>query len=221
MRWLQQRASSDLEDVCRIGEPEQALKDKGFYYGTVDGQPGPETDAAIRRYQIRQGLEVTGKLDARTVSSLGVGGSAQQNGNTLQAVPPPADQSANAQPAPAPEQTPPPDVVQSDHDILRNTPPAPAPATEEETAPQPRRWRRSPSSRVNRPISHSSPRHRSRSHPRRPPDRTRASRSRNTRGFSGRPRMKSRRRWCKGARCSGPRRGSRGRDSIGAGSTGS
>jgi peptidoglycan hydrolase-like protein with peptidoglycan-binding domain len=120
---------------------QQVLKDKGFYYGTVDGQPGPETYAAIRRYQIRQGLEVTGKLDPQTLASLNLGGSSQDN-NTLQAVPPPTDQSANAEPAqptpPTDSQTPSPDVVQSDHDILRNQPPAAAqpPAPDDETAPQ-------------------------------------------------------------------------------------
>jgi peptidoglycan hydrolase-like protein with peptidoglycan-binding domain len=116
---------------------QQALKDKGFYFGTVDGEPGPETTAAIRRYQIRQGLEVTGQLDAQTLSSLNLGGNSQGN-NTLQAVPPPTDQSANA---PAPQaQTPPPDVVQSDHDILRNQPPAAAaPAPDDQDAPQPGR----------------------------------------------------------------------------------
>ncbi|MBV8533184.1 MAG: peptidoglycan-binding protein, partial [Verrucomicrobia bacterium] len=34
---------------------QQRLKDQGFYYGEVDGQPGEETSAAIRRYQIRYG----------------------------------------------------------------------------------------------------------------------------------------------------------------------
>ncbi|HZC59890.1 MAG TPA: peptidoglycan-binding domain-containing protein, partial [Chthoniobacterales bacterium] len=38
---------------------QQRLKDQGFYYGDVDGQPGDETTAAIRRYQIRYGLKVT------------------------------------------------------------------------------------------------------------------------------------------------------------------
>jgi peptidoglycan hydrolase-like protein with peptidoglycan-binding domain len=108
---------------------QQTLKDKGFYYGTVDGQEGPETDAAIRRYQIRQGLEVTGKADAQTLASLNLGANSQDS-NTVQAVPPPpTDQPAGAQ-------TPPPDVVQSDHDILRNPPPPPA-AQDDEAAPQP------------------------------------------------------------------------------------
>jgi peptidoglycan hydrolase-like protein with peptidoglycan-binding domain len=117
-------------------EVQQALKDQGFYYGTVDGQPGAETDAAIRRYQIRQGLDVTGKLDAETLSSLNLGGGATSTGNTLQAVPPPPSDTADSQAAPA--DTPAAKVVQSDHDFLRNQPDAatPTPAPEEEDAPR-------------------------------------------------------------------------------------
>lgn len=115
-------------------EVQQALKDQGFYYGTVDGQPGPETDAAIRRYQIRQGLDVTGKLDAQTLSSLNLTAGSQGNGNTLEAVPPPPSDTADSQAAPT--DTPPPKVVQSDHDFLQNQPdtatPTPAPQEEEE-----------------------------------------------------------------------------------------
>jgi peptidoglycan hydrolase-like protein with peptidoglycan-binding domain len=117
------RADDQLQSV------QQTLKDQGFYYGTVDGQPGPETDAAIRRYQIREGLLVTGKLDAQTLSALNQPGGSTDSGNT-----------ANAQPAPPetpPPQTPPPDVVQSDHDILRNTPPPDAQAQDTQAAPQP------------------------------------------------------------------------------------
>jgi peptidoglycan hydrolase-like protein with peptidoglycan-binding domain len=51
---------------------QQHLKDRGFYYGPVDGHGSDETSAAIRRYQIRNGLRVTGQLDDETFSSLGV-----------------------------------------------------------------------------------------------------------------------------------------------------
>lgn len=53
------------------------LKNQGFYYGTVDGQPGAETTAAIRRFQIRNGLEVTGQLNRETLASLKIGGGPQ------------------------------------------------------------------------------------------------------------------------------------------------
>ncbi len=52
---------------------QQALKDQGFYYGDVTGQKNADTTAAIRRYQIRNGLQITGAIEAETLRSLGVG----------------------------------------------------------------------------------------------------------------------------------------------------
>jgi peptidoglycan hydrolase-like protein with peptidoglycan-binding domain len=49
-----------------------ALKNQGFYYGDVDGATSPETTSALRRYQIRNGLEVTGTLTPETLSTLGL-----------------------------------------------------------------------------------------------------------------------------------------------------
>jgi peptidoglycan hydrolase-like protein with peptidoglycan-binding domain len=49
---------------------QQALKDQGFYYGTVTGEKSAETTAAIRRYQIRNGLQVTGELNDETLRAL-------------------------------------------------------------------------------------------------------------------------------------------------------
>src|SRR5580704_1070800 len=51
---------------------QQRLKDQGFYYGEVDGQGDDETSAAIRRYQIRHGLKVTGQVNEETLRSLGM-----------------------------------------------------------------------------------------------------------------------------------------------------
>jgi peptidoglycan hydrolase-like protein with peptidoglycan-binding domain len=58
------------DDITRAIQ--QRLKDQGFYYGEVDGQGGDETSAAIRRYQIRYGLKVTGQLSDETLRSLGL-----------------------------------------------------------------------------------------------------------------------------------------------------
>lgn len=52
---------------------QQALKDQGFYYGEINGKKDAGTTAAIRRYQIRNGLQITGEIDAETLRSLGVG----------------------------------------------------------------------------------------------------------------------------------------------------
>jgi peptidoglycan hydrolase-like protein with peptidoglycan-binding domain len=47
---------------------QQALKDQGLYYGNVTREKSAETTAAIRRYQIRSGLQVTGKSTQRHCS---------------------------------------------------------------------------------------------------------------------------------------------------------
>src|SRR5437879_10524150 len=54
-----------------IENVQQALKDQGFYYGEITGQKDGDTTAAIRRYQIRNGLQITGDLNEETLKSLG------------------------------------------------------------------------------------------------------------------------------------------------------
>lgn len=51
---------------------QQKLKRLGYYDGTVDGQMGSQTAAAIRRYQLAENLKVTGQLNAQTANSLGI-----------------------------------------------------------------------------------------------------------------------------------------------------
>jgi peptidoglycan hydrolase-like protein with peptidoglycan-binding domain len=58
-----------------IENAQQALKDQGFYYGEVSGNKDADTTAAIRRYQIRNGLQITGELNDETIKSLGVSAS--------------------------------------------------------------------------------------------------------------------------------------------------
>ena len=61
-------ASLLADDALR--HVQQSLRDQGFYYGSIDGQPGDETTQAIRRYQIRNGLAVSGQLDDATRKSI-------------------------------------------------------------------------------------------------------------------------------------------------------
>src|SRR2546423_13963651 len=60
------RADQVLQNV------QQALKDQGFYYGEITGEKNADTTAAIRRYQIRNGLQISGDLNDETLKSLGV-----------------------------------------------------------------------------------------------------------------------------------------------------
>jgi peptidoglycan hydrolase-like protein with peptidoglycan-binding domain len=61
---------------------QQVLKDEGFYYGEVNGDMNANLTAAIRRYQIRNGLQVTGELNDETLRSLGIKSSASPRGTT-------------------------------------------------------------------------------------------------------------------------------------------
>lgn len=55
-----------------VREAQQALKDKGFDPGPVDGVMGPKTHAAIRSYQEKNSLAADGRLGPQTLGSLGV-----------------------------------------------------------------------------------------------------------------------------------------------------
>ena len=97
---------------------QQALKDQGFYYGNVSGDKSAETTAAVRRYQIRNGLKVTGEMDAETLRSLNVNSNSAassqstskpavaQSNNARPAETPRLDQNAVSQPAAAPDRQP-------------------------------------------------------------------------------------------------------------------
>lgn len=49
---------------------QQRLRSLGFYFGEVDEDVGPQTQAALRRFQTKQGLDVTGEADDATVNAL-------------------------------------------------------------------------------------------------------------------------------------------------------
>lgn len=95
----------------QVRDVQTELKTQGFYYGDVNGENTSETIAAIRRYQIRNGLEVTGTLSKETLDALGIRGASARE-------PAPPHPST---PAPRPRATPrrveP--VEKSDKDFLR------------------------------------------------------------------------------------------------------
>src|SRR5437870_12033533 len=70
-----------------IQNVQQALKDQGFYYGEITGTKDADTTAAIRRYQIRNGLQITGDLNDETLKSLGVNSSGAPSGPITKASP--------------------------------------------------------------------------------------------------------------------------------------
>jgi Putative peptidoglycan binding domain len=57
---------------------QRVLIERGVLHGEADGIWGPDTREAITVYQRQQGIAVTGSIDMRTVSSLGVSGRLSQ-----------------------------------------------------------------------------------------------------------------------------------------------
>jgi peptidoglycan hydrolase-like protein with peptidoglycan-binding domain len=97
---------------------QQKLKDEGFYYGEINGKKDADTTAAIRRYQIRNGMRITGDLDTETQRALGL------------------TSKPASTPAPQPRQTPgPPPPDYSEQNVAPRTTPVPhppAPARDED-----------------------------------------------------------------------------------------
>jgi len=59
-------------DPATVREVQQALNDKGYHAGQVDGQWGPNTEDAVRKFQQASGLPQTGELEHSTLAALGV-----------------------------------------------------------------------------------------------------------------------------------------------------
>jgi peptidoglycan hydrolase-like protein with peptidoglycan-binding domain len=65
---------SGVESACaddNVRQVQSKLRDGGFYFGEIDGAYSSALAAALTRYQIRNGLPITGQLDADTSKALG------------------------------------------------------------------------------------------------------------------------------------------------------
>ncbi len=85
-----QAANLSPDEVRRLQE---ALRERGFDPGPVDGVFGPRTQVALRDYQRSQGLPATGEPDRTTLLAMGVTGQPGSN---------PQQQAATTQSAAAP-----------------------------------------------------------------------------------------------------------------------
>jgi peptidoglycan hydrolase-like protein with peptidoglycan-binding domain len=65
-----QRSKDEVKKI------QEALKSKGHDPGMADGIMGPKTQQAMRAFQKKNNIEVTGRLDDKTASALGVESSA-------------------------------------------------------------------------------------------------------------------------------------------------
>jgi len=64
--------TSSRYDSTLVRTVQQALNDKGYNAGSIDGQWGPTTEDAVRRFQQASGLPQTGELERSTLAALGV-----------------------------------------------------------------------------------------------------------------------------------------------------
>ena len=55
-----------------MSQIQQALREQGHDPGEIDGLMGPRTRSALKEFQTAQGLEATGRSDAKTLAALGV-----------------------------------------------------------------------------------------------------------------------------------------------------
>jgi len=60
------------QSSATIKNVQQALKDKGYDPGSVDGVNGPSTKSALKKYQADNHLTADGRVGPKTLDSLGV-----------------------------------------------------------------------------------------------------------------------------------------------------
>jgi peptidoglycan hydrolase-like protein with peptidoglycan-binding domain len=67
------KTSKDKTDEGDVKAAQQALKERGFDPGPIDGTMGPKTRAALADFQKKEGLKPTGTLDKKTMARLSTG----------------------------------------------------------------------------------------------------------------------------------------------------
>ena len=64
--------TSSSYDSALVRSVQQALNDKGYDAGFVDGRWGPATEEAVRKFQQASGLRESGQLERSTLAALGL-----------------------------------------------------------------------------------------------------------------------------------------------------
>lgn len=77
---MDQQQGATTQDSQTVKQVQQALSDRGYNPGPVDGKWKSETESALTQFQQAQGMEATGQLDQQTLASLGVEGGAAAGG---------------------------------------------------------------------------------------------------------------------------------------------
>ncbi len=69
-----QQAASTSPSTEEVRQLQEVLRDQLLYDGNIDGIAGPQTRAALRAFQTREQLQITGTLNQATRNALGIGG---------------------------------------------------------------------------------------------------------------------------------------------------
>ena len=75
MAGMSRRSGSRAAGQGNIKQIQEALKDKGFDPGPIDGVMGQKTQEALRSFQQSKNLKVTGRVDSETARELGASSS--------------------------------------------------------------------------------------------------------------------------------------------------
>lgn len=67
-----QNQNKSAYPAAEVRQAQEQLKKEGDYTGKVDGIYGPQTRAAVEKYQKSQNLPASGKLDSQTSAKLGI-----------------------------------------------------------------------------------------------------------------------------------------------------
>jgi hypothetical protein len=65
-------AASGITRGSTVSLVQQALKKRGFYLGIIDGDAGPDTWTAIRRFREANSLPASAKIDVQLLRALGL-----------------------------------------------------------------------------------------------------------------------------------------------------
>src|SRR5438128_3134468 len=114
-----------------VQQAQEELKEQGYYFGQINGDKNADTIAAIRRFQIRSGLQVTGELDQETLRVLHAASSSSTATTTTTPQPRDIEDSGNTTERVAPATSPSRDLqtyreqpapVESAASVFSNTP---------------------------------------------------------------------------------------------------
>ena len=67
--------SQSSQNQQHVREVQQKLNQEGHDVGSIDGQFGPKTQAALRSFQQEEGLQPSGQIDQQTLEKLGIASS--------------------------------------------------------------------------------------------------------------------------------------------------